>query len=262
MLSSLHPETAQHLKALPAGLLPFRNIKTGKLLIVIKATKEMILAARMNQGFKFYVAPLALTIGTVPALVTAFFDDGDEPLIVMTPLFDDEMPRDMRELLAYEELEVYFLDEHNREWMSYRARLKDGGSCFVDGTDLTFTQYSHHAMNLIYEGVARWFGKRTPEDDSRAITVSFVERIGPDDPFILDATDTGNDHLGSSGHSYSTLTRDDPGAFQERDIVTGLRRVFPGDKNRDQPNAQGQSQGICGCPRTRVVSCAARAGEG
>ena len=114
--------------------------------------------------------------------------------------------------------------------MSHRARLKDGGSCFVDGTNLTFTQYSHHAMNLIYEGLAHWFGNRTTEDDARAITVSFVERIGPDDLFILDATDTGNDYLGSPGHSYSTLTRDDPGAFQERDIVTGLRRVFSGDK--------------------------------
>ena len=230
MLSILHPETAQHLKALPIGLLPFRNIRTGKLLIAIKATKEMILAARMNQGFKFYVAPLASTIGTVPGLVTAFFDDGDEPLIVMTPLFEDEMLRDVRELLAYEELEVYFLDEHNREWMSYRARLKDGGSCFVDDTDLTFVPFSHDALNLIYEGLPHWFGNRTPEDDARAITVSFVERIGPDDLFMQDATDTGNDYLGSPEHSYSTLTRDAPGAFQERDIVSGLERVFPGDK--------------------------------
>jgi 4-hydroxyphenylacetate 3-monooxygenase len=56
------------------------------------------------------------------------------------------VPRDVRELLAYEELEVYFLDEHNREWMSYRARVQDGGSCFVDGTHLTFVPYSHNAM--------------------------------------------------------------------------------------------------------------------
>lgn len=230
MLSILHPETVPHLKALPIGLLPFRNTQTGELLIAIKATKEMILAARMNRGFKFYVAPLASTTGTVPALVTAFFDDGDEPLVVMTPLFDDEMLRDMRELLAYEDLEVYFLDEHNREWMSYRARLTDGGSCFVDSTDLTFVQFSHDAMNLIHRGLEHWFGNRTSEDDARAITVSFIESIGPDDLFIQDAPDAGNDYLGAAEHSYSTLIRDNPGAFQERDIVAGLRRVFPGDR--------------------------------
>jgi len=153
LLTILHPETAPRLQALPVGLLPFRHTQTGKLLLAIKATKEMILAARMNQGFKIYVVPLASTVGVVPALVTAFFDDADEPLIVMTPLFDDDMPRDVREMLAYEELEVYFLDEHNREWMSYRARMQDGGSCFVDGTHLTFVPYSHNAMTLIYKGV-------------------------------------------------------------------------------------------------------------
>jgi len=230
LLSILYPETAPHLQALPVGLLPFRHTQTGKLVLAIKATKEMILAAQMNQGFKFYVVPLASTIGTVPALVTAFFDDADEPLILMTPLFDDEMPRDVRELLAYEELEVYFLDEHNREWMSYRVRLQDGGSCFVDGTDLTFVPYSHNAMTLIYKGLEHWFGRRTPEDDARAVTVSFVESIGPDDLFIQDHTDTGNDYLGGAGYSNSMLTRENPGPFHERDLVAGLRRVFTGDK--------------------------------
>jgi hypothetical protein len=75
LLSILHPETAPHLQALPVGLLPFRHAQTGKLLLAVKAPKEMILAARMNQGFKIYVVPLASTVGVVPALVTAFFDE-------------------------------------------------------------------------------------------------------------------------------------------------------------------------------------------
>jgi hypothetical protein len=140
------------------------------------------------------------------------------------------MPSDVRELLAYKELEVYFLDEYNREWMSYRARVHDGGSCFADGTDLNFVPYSHKAMTLIYKGIEHWFGRRTPEDDARAITVSFVDSIGPDDLFILDRTDTANDYLGSIGYSNSTLVRENPGSFQERDLVAAFRRIFPGDK--------------------------------
>jgi hypothetical protein len=230
LLSILYPETASDLEALPIGLLPFRNAQTGKLLMAIKATKEMILTARMNQGFKFYVVPLASTVGIVPALVTAFFDDRDEPLILMTPLFNDEMAREVRELLAYEELEIYFIDEHNREWASYRARLRDGGSCLVNGTELTLVAFSHEAMNLIYHGLEHWFSHRSPEDDARTITVSFIEGIGPDDLFIQDATDLNNDYVGSVGHSYSMLTRDNPGAFQERDLVASLKRVFPGNR--------------------------------
>jgi hypothetical protein len=230
VLSILHPETVPHLEALPIGLLPFRDVRTGKLIIAIKASKEIILTARMNRGFKVYVAPLASTIGTVPSLVSAFFDDTDEPLTLMTPLFDDEMAQDVRELLAYEELEIYFFDEHNREWTSYRASLRDGGSCFVDGTDLTLVPFSHKAMTLIYQGLEYWFGRRTPDDDARAISVSFLESIGPDDLFIQDLSETGNDYVGSAGYSFSSLTRDNPGAFQERDLVAGFRRVFPSDR--------------------------------
>src|SRR5258708_19876132 len=96
LLSILHPETAPHLQALPVGLLPFRHTQTGKLLLAIKATKEMILAARMNQSFKIYVVPLASTIGVVPALRTAFFYNPHEHLIVTTPLFGDAIPLDVR----------------------------------------------------------------------------------------------------------------------------------------------------------------------
>jgi hypothetical protein len=52
-----------------AGLMPFRDLETGKLLLAIKLPKEGILATRVNGGFKIYVAPLQSTIGFVPALV-------------------------------------------------------------------------------------------------------------------------------------------------------------------------------------------------
>lgn len=62
-----------------------RRRETGRLLLIVKAYKEYILAARMNGGFSFYLAPLQSTSGLTVALATAFFDDGDEPLVVRTP---------------------------------------------------------------------------------------------------------------------------------------------------------------------------------
>jgi hypothetical protein len=228
MLSLLYPEIIPHLKALPAGLMPFRNLETGKLLLAIKASKEMILAAYVNNGFKFYVAPLPSPVGKIPALLTVFFDDYDEPLVIRTPMFNDELYQNMREMLSYDNLDIHFFDEHNREWMSYRSSLQDGGSCLTDGTELELLDFSHHALIAILRNAELWFSYRTKEDDARAITATFIEPLAPDNLVILDISDVGNDHLGGLGFSESKLIRENPGYYQERDIVSSLRRVFLG----------------------------------
>lgn len=228
MLTIRHPEILPAIRDVPMGLLPVRDMTTDTLMLVIKAPKEFILTAKVNQGFKFYVAPLATNMGTVPALITAFFDDHDEPLVLKTPIFDDELATDLRELLNYETLDVYFFDEHSREWMSFRAGLKDGGSCLTDGTKLNLYSYTENRLLAVFEGINHWFGNRTAEDDAKAIVVSFLEPLAPDDLFILDATVPGNDYLGSKGFHHTQLVREDPGPYQERDIAMALRRTFTG----------------------------------
>ena len=115
MLTVLHPTLLSSVLEYPGGLLPIRHGETGKLLLVVKIHKEYILAARLKCGFSFYLAPLKSTSGLTVALTTAFFDDSDEPLVIMTPLFDDPLGKDLLELLTYDSFEVYFFDEHGRE---------------------------------------------------------------------------------------------------------------------------------------------------
>lgn len=109
MLTILHPNMLASVLEFPGGLLPARFRETGKLLLILKIPKEYILAARMNGGFSFYLAPLQSTSGITVALATAFFDDGDEPLVVNTPLFNEPLGNDLLELLTYEEFDVHFL---------------------------------------------------------------------------------------------------------------------------------------------------------
>lgn len=107
MLTILYPEVMQDIRLLPLGLLPIRRRDTDALALVIKAPKEMILTAKIKKGFKFYVVPLATNLGTTLGLVAAFFDDEDEPLVIKTPMFDDDLVRDLREILSYNKLDIY-----------------------------------------------------------------------------------------------------------------------------------------------------------
>jgi hypothetical protein len=227
MLSILHPEVRPLLKDMHLGLMPLRDEATGRLLLAIKLTKEGVLATRKNGGFKFYVAPLQSTVGIIPALVTAFFDDEDEPLVLKTTLFADELGASVLELLAYDEIEIYLFDEHDREWVSQRATLSDGGSCLIDGTKFLLPSPSTKTITMIYKALDVWFGRRTPEDDAKAVTVTFVESLAPDYG-VMDMTVEQNDYLGSDGFQRSELVREHPGYFQERDIAGCLRRRFSG----------------------------------
>jgi hypothetical protein len=230
MLSILHPEVMPEIRRLPMGLLPIRIVAAEALVLAIKAPKEMILTARVKQGFKFYVAPLATNLGVTPGLITAFFDDADEPLVIKTPIFDDELTDDLREILNYETLDIYFFDEHCREWMSYRATLRDGGSCLKDGTAMKLFEITEKRFRAVLEGLGHWFGQRSSEDDERAISVTFTEALAPDDVLIGDASVTANDYLGSKGFHHSLLERENPGYYQERDIAVALRRTFSGER--------------------------------
>lgn len=218
-----------HFEALPAGVQPFRDLKTGKLFMCIKASKEAILAAKLNGGFKFYLAPLPSPWGIMPVLMTAIFDDADEPLLITTPLFDDDMPVHLKELLAYEELQVHFLDEHNREWAAYRARLSDGGSCMADGAALALKPYSEDLLFQIFHFAKLWFGHRDAADDACAISVDFIEPLLPD--FVITDVDAErNAYVGSPGFTHVGLEREVPGPPQERDIVGCLKRIYPSDQ--------------------------------
>jgi hypothetical protein len=227
VLTVLYPETKPLIGDFAGGLLPLRLGTNEQFSLVVKTQKEAILAAKMNGGFSFYLPRLPSTTAITTAIITAFFDDDDEPLIIRTPLFgDDLLSRAILEILSYDEVDIYFFDEHNYEWMSFKTALQDGGSCLISEEEIGLLSYHPETAKGIHRALVSWFGHRTHEDDERAIQAVFKGALAPDDIFILDMTPEMNGYQGSSGFRRDTLTRTDPGYFQERDISACLLRSF------------------------------------
>ena len=91
MLSILDPKVAVFLQNVGVGLFPYTIEGEATPRLIIKASKEMMLAAKMNGGFKIYVFPLKITEQNTIGMLSAFFDDVDEPLVIFTQLFADPL---------------------------------------------------------------------------------------------------------------------------------------------------------------------------
>jgi hypothetical protein len=118
MFSIQFPSILSHLGQLAYGLSPVRVLADGRFILIIKASKEQILTARLNQQLKIYLVPDVRDENRSHGFITAFFDDHDEPMVVFTPLYSsDDMLTDLTTVLGQESFDLYFFDEHNREMM-------------------------------------------------------------------------------------------------------------------------------------------------
>ncbi len=221
-LTLSHPEVLHQLKAFGGGIWAARI--SGEYCLIIKASKEVILTAKINKGFDFYLAPIEIDSKHSIAIVTAFYDNDDEPLAIKTPLLvDDESTQDILELLKHDDFEVFFFDEHNRELLSYRAN----GNLSAMREKLAATTFlGSDAASQMLDKADYWFARRSAKDDSEAFAINLVESLFPDDFLIMDLAEEKHSFIGSQTFSSSSLEREQPGAHQELDIVFLLQRVF------------------------------------
>lgn len=258
MLALFHPEIARDLLIFPGGLMPIRP--DGKLSLAIKASKEALLAVQQLGEFSVYVVPIPAKDGEAISIITAFFDDADEPLVVRTPLFSDENPSvETVALLMAEEIDVYFLDELGWERMSHRCSVEDPGSYFITNEEVRLAPFSETNSTIILNMLGQWFGLRAPEDDARAIKIRLREELWPSDQIIVDMREGPNDYIGSDGFMMSELERDAtrPGFHQERDIAALFRRFLSSEQIILNPFKRGSDKEfadvVCGTSDTLLV---------
>jgi hypothetical protein len=245
MLTVLHPQVKPQIASFQGGLLPVRLPGDKNLSLVVKVSKEMILAAKMRGGFAFYLPKLPSTSGLTTSLVTAFFDDADQPLTLTSALFgDDAWAQGILEILGYDQLDVYFFDDQNYEWLSYRTTLDDPGSCLIGEDPIYLLDYHPQTAQGIHSALQNWFGWREEKDDEQAIRVVFSEPLSPEDLYVMDMTVENNSYLGSGGFRRDSLTRDDPGYYQERDISVCLLRAFDPNKIMMNPRRKDNNKEI------------------
>ncbi len=226
MLTILHPEVLNLIHNIPIGLLPLWFHEEDIPNLVVKASKEVIFAAKMNQGFSIYVVPVCIQAQNTLGLVSAFFDDEDEPLVIRTPMFDEPGIKTLMDILFLSRINIYFFDENNRELLGYKATIEctDHTRNLIENTELLPFDISSAKLSLRY--MAEWFGSRNVKDDISAIDIKFDSTLFAENLFIQDLLPQNHYYHGSEPFSYSLLERKEPGPFQERDIVQLLHRIF------------------------------------
>ena len=228
MLSIDHPSLLPHLERLGYGLLPVFMTAEDRFALVIKATKEAILTARLNNEVKIYLLGDNIDQTSHIGFITAFFDDHDEPIVLKSPQFSgDELLRDLGKLFSQEEFNLYFFDEHDRELMGVRAHHPSAARFSLEFNLATFPEENLSRVGAIMKRLEHRFAIRDAHDDEKAFTINLGERLYPDDFMFVDGRDEAyrfNDADGSA--AITSLERENPGPYQERDIAIMLSRVF------------------------------------
>ena len=204
-LTATNPEVVDSLMDFPGGLWPVRRSYDSRMILVVKAAREMAITARLRGEFRFYLPPVL--VGDVPTygLLTAFFDDNDEPLVIRTPLFNEEATRDFLSLLSSESFYVHFFDEHDRELLGFRAENPNAHRFRAFLNTMRFVYPTLDRARQVLDDLQVWFGARSPSNDAAAFTIHLRERLFPDR--IANQVDN-------------------PGDLNEPDIATALHRPF------------------------------------
>lgn len=226
-LSNYHPWILNIIKKMPGGLLP--TIIGGEHFLSIKASKEVLLTAKINKGFRLYLMleEIEGEIGAV--LISAFFDDFDEPLTISTPLIGEQsFTNTFMQLFKQTEFNVCFFDERNIEYLSYKATA----NFEVFETQINVEKLIKDLENVptLLTEAEKSFSSRTSADDEKAVDVRLEKPLFPDDLFIMNLDLDSHSFNGAKSFSHTSLAREEPGSYQENDLVFLLQRTF--DQNQ------------------------------
>lgn len=211
------------------GLMPIYLPKEDKYILVIKATKEGILTVSTNNAFKVYLIKSSAQSPSYLGLVTAFFDDHDEPLTIITPLFSgDDMLTNITHLFSQKSFEVYFFDENNYEFLGATVQNPSFNKFSKEIDVAVFPEFQQFKVLDTWKNIEKQFGLRTANDDSNAYEIKLTDRLYPDDMMIIDAIEPSHNFTDQekSVAELSLEREDDPGSMQEKDIAKLLAKVF------------------------------------
>ena len=204
-----NPEVVDTLIDLSVGLLPTRKVGASRMTLIVKYMREIAITAQLRRFFRFYLVPLRAGNVDTLGLLTAFFDDEDEPLTIRTPLFDEEFTRDLFRVLSSDSFDIHFFDEHNRELLGFRAENPGATRFRSIANTIRFVPPTLELARQFHDDMTTCFAARSAADDNAALTINLLETLF-----------SHNLDLGSQN----------PGDFNEPDIAMGLHRPFSGDQ--------------------------------
>ena len=197
-----------------------------KRVLVIKSTNEVLLASKLCKELLFYLVPFSSQGESTVGLVTAIFDDPDEPLFIGTPLIADSACEDLRQALLQPEIDIHFFDGLGRELLGYKATMTMPLATRAILETVRFFPATAGLVRGMWNGFPMFMGERTEEVDVAAIKVSLSDPMVPEDLFIMELRPDKNAFHGSPQVRYTSLLRPEPGRLQEWDIIDLLQRTF------------------------------------
>lgn len=226
MLSAFYEGRLASLLQFPVGLCFAEFEGRPRPVLLVKGPKEAILSAKVNGGFKIYLVPVEADGETTACLVSAFFDDADEPLILTTPLFDEPATRALWQGLLEGSYDVHFFNELNQEMLGYTVETGCTEATRQRLRQTRLLPFDFGIAGSMMDKAGAFMALRDTDDDAHALDIRLNEPIFPEDLFFLDLRPHLNDHQASKGFRHNTLEREEPGYLQELDIIGLLRRTF------------------------------------
>ena len=208
--SVTYPTVPQTLVDFEGGLLPTRDAASSRMILIAKTMREIAATARLRRFFRFYLIPLRAGDVDTFGLISAFFDDHDEPLIIRTPLFDDELTHEVLQVLSSDSFDIHFFDEHNRRLIGFRAENPDANHFRHFANTIRFVPGTLEFARQFDDDMILWFGDRSTTEDDASFRINLPETLPPDNLDIQ-----------------SPIS---PGDLNERDIEMCLHRAFSYDQ--------------------------------
>jgi len=235
MLSITHPAVMQYVHELPIGLLPliFKGDSLPRL--VVKANKELILAAKLKKKFVVHLVPYDLCGVDSVGFMAAFFDDEQHPLILGGALVKELFAYEFCQVFLSREVNIHFFDELGREVLGYRAQLASSGAHRSLLQDAVMPSVVGLNQSAILNFLSEWFSYSRKSDDDRAIKVDLLEPLYPENIVFADMRDESHQYHGSPPVSHFELEREEPGIFQEQEIIALLQRTFAAEEIYHSP---------------------------
>ena len=230
MLSIEKPELCQEILSFPGGIHCIRLSGESTPRIVLKLPANYLLPMKVNKGFKIYAIPVDVSGNSSVGLMCAFFEDEDSPLVCWRMLDSSEETSDLLYALTKREVLVHLFDDQNRELLGYRAQIDLPLMAEVRLEHARFPDFTHESFHAAHEQAVAWFGLRNAQDDDEAVQFTFTESLFPENLMVLDMRHELHKFHGSKGFGFTSLEREEPGYYQEMDIINLLHRVFSPDQ--------------------------------
>ena len=213
--SVTHSAVSQMLADFKVGLLPTRDAGSSRMILIAKTMREIAATARFRKFFRIYLVPLRAGDVDTFGLISAFFDDHDEPLTIRTPLFDDELAPEFVQVLSSDSFDIHFYDEHNRKLIGFRAKNPDAARFRHFVNTIQFVPDTLEFARQFHDDMILWFGARSTAEDDASLRINLLETLPPD--------------------NLPEQSQTSPGDLNERDIEMCLHRAFSYDQVHRNP---------------------------